>query len=180
MKAKINIHSITICAVFAALTAICSQISIPIGPVPVNLALLAVNLCAAVSGIKKGVISISVYIILGIAGLPVFAGFKGGIGVLAGPTGGYIAGYLICAAATALLCGIFKHRFIHVCISMAAGTALCYAFGTVWYSLSTSAGFIESVSVCVLPFLPGDVLKIIAAAVIAAKLRHILKKSHLI
>ena len=82
---------LAIMAFFAALTAICSQIQIPLPYIPINLALFSVHLCGILLGSKRAVLSQSVYLLLGLIGLPVFAGFKGGPGVLFGNTGGYIA-----------------------------------------------------------------------------------------
>ena len=94
-----------LCGLFAALMAICSFISIPLGftPVPVNLATLGVFLAGGLLGKKYGTVSIAVYVLLGAVGVPVFAGFKGGVGVLAGPTGGYIIGYIAAAFLVGLL-----------------------------------------------------------------------------
>ena len=97
--------ALVLCGIFAALMAICSFITIPLGftPVPINLATLGVFLTGGILGKKYGSISLIVYILLGAVGVPVFAGFKGGLGVLAGPTGGYIIGYLAAAFSTGLL-----------------------------------------------------------------------------
>ncbi|MCL2493626.1 MAG: biotin transporter BioY, partial [Clostridiales bacterium] len=85
-----------LCAVFAALTGVLSQIQIPLPftPVPINLALLPVFICGGALGAKRGAVSMVIYILLGAVGAPVFVGFSGGVGALAGPTGGYILGYL--------------------------------------------------------------------------------------
>ena len=83
---------ITMCALFAALTAICSQIQIPLPQIPINLALFSVCMAGAVLGAGYGSLSIIVYVLLGAVGVPVFAGFKGGFATITGPTGGYIVG----------------------------------------------------------------------------------------
>ena len=100
---------LALCGLFAALTAICSWISIPLGftPVPVNLGTLAVYLTAGLLGPKYGTISITVWALAGAVGVPVFSGFRGGIGVLAGPTGGYIIGYIVAAFIIGALIGVF-------------------------------------------------------------------------
>ena len=101
-QTRSNTASLVLCGLFAALTAICSYITIPLGftPVPINLATLAVFLAGGLLGKKYGTASIAVYVMMGAVGIPVFAGFQGGVGVLAGPTGGFIAGYI----AAAFLC----------------------------------------------------------------------------
>ncbi len=103
---------LALCGLFAALTAICSWISIPLGftPVPVNLGTLAVFLTAGLLGPKYGTISIAVYALAGAVGVPVFAGFRGGLGVLAGPTGGYIIGYIVAAFIIGVLISAFNKR----------------------------------------------------------------------
>ena len=104
--------ALVLCGIFAALMAICSFITIPLGftPVPINLATLGVFLTGGILGKKYGSISLIVYILLGAVGVPVFAGFKGGLGVLAGPTGGYIIGYLAAAFLTACRTGFHENR----------------------------------------------------------------------
>ncbi len=184
---------LVLCGLFAAITAICSFITIPLGftPVPVNLATLAVFLAGGILGKKYGTISISVYVLLGAAGVPVFAGFKGGIGVLAGPTGGYIIGYI----AAALVTGIFIDRFMELeirngknadmhnsvrqtalcAVSMIAGLMICYAFGTAWFMISTGTPLWASMLSCVIPFLPGDAVKIFVGAVLVKKIRPLVR-----
>ena len=94
---SITTKKIALCGLFAALTAVCAQISIPIGPVPINMAHLSVFMAAGILGSKYGALSQVVYLCLGAMGLPVFSGFMGGLGRLTGPTGGYIVGYVVTA-----------------------------------------------------------------------------------
>ncbi|MBQ9060740.1 MAG: biotin transporter BioY, partial [Firmicutes bacterium] len=169
-----------LCGLFAALMAICSFISIPLGftPVPVNLATLGVFLAGGLLGKKYGTISIAVYVLLGAVGVPVFAGFRGGVGVLAGPTGGYIIGYIAAAFLVGLLvellapkagrsAGRSAGREILACIlAMIAGLLACYLLGTLWFMVSTHTGVWASLVSCVFPFLPGDALKIAAGAIL--------------
>lgn len=99
-----NINGIILCGVFTAVVAVCSWITVPLPftQVPINLAILGVLLAGGLLGSKYGVLSLLVYILLGAVGLPVFAGFGAGLGALVGPTGGYIVGYLLCAAISGL------------------------------------------------------------------------------
>lgn len=178
-----------LCGLFAALTAICSLISIPLGftPVPINLGTLAVFLTGGVLGKKYGTISIVVYILLGSAGVPVFSGFRGGISVLAGPTGGYIIGYIGAVLAIGFMTEALlrKKNFAErqpkalntaaealiYTLSMTIGLLICYAMGTAWFMISTGTPLWASLVSCVLPFLPGDALKIAAAVLLVKKLR---------
>lgn len=141
-------------------------------------------------GKKYGSISLIVYILLGAVGVPVFAGFKGGLGVLAGPTGGYIIGYLAAAFLTGLLVELVftktgtdpgqrsakssTSRFIGIILAMIAGLAACYALGTAWFMISTGTGLGAALISCVIPFLPGDAAKIIVGALLVQKLRPVI------
>lgn len=165
-----------LCAFFAALTAVLSQISIPIQPVPVNLATLSVCLAGGVLGAGPAAVSQGIYVLLGIIGLPVFAGMSGGVGVAVGPTGGYLMGYVAEAWLIGFLCGKTGGGCVPTAFAMAAGSALLYTLGTAWFMLSTKTGFIVSLWLCVLPFLIGDALKIAAAAVVAPRLSRALRR----
>lgn len=158
-----TIYSMALMALFAALTAVFSQIMIPLGPIPINLALLAVFACGGTLGWKKGTASIALYIVLGLAGIPVFTGFQGGPAKIAGPTGGYILGYLFAVWIIGFFCDKIGRKTWILAFSMILGLAVCYLFGTLWFTFSTGTGIIESLAMCVLPYLPGDAGKIIAA-----------------
>ncbi len=168
-----KVKYLVLCALFAALTAILSQIMIPIGPVPINLALFAVILAGGLLGPKFGTVSQAVYVLLGLVGFPVFHGFSGGIGIVMGPTGGYIWGYIAAAWIVGLLVGRFGKKLWQIWLCMAAGIAACYTLGTAWFVISTGTGWIESLMICVVPFLLGDALKIIAAGLLTTKLRKL-------
>lgn len=170
-----------LCGLFAALTAICSWISIPLGftPVPVNLATLAVFLAGGLLGPKYGTLSLTVYTLIGAVGAPVFSGFRGGFSVLAGPTGGYIIGYIAAAFIAGLICHSLAgaasgkgSAVIKCVIGLILALAACYALGTLWFIISTGTGLKAAFVACILPFLPGDALKIIAATILIQKLRR--------
>lgn len=167
-----------LCAVFAALTAVCAWIAIPLPftPVPVVLATMATLLAGGLLGTKYGTLSMVVYLLLGAVGAPVFAGFKSGLGALAGPTGGFLIGYI----TSAFLCGLLlsklsknKLTWGRIFLAATAGLFSCYVLGTAWFMYSTGTGFYASMMMCVVPFLPGEVLKTIAAAFLIKKLRPI-------
>ncbi len=153
-----------LCALFTALTAVCSQVALPTPwGVPVNLALFGVYLAGTLLGPWWGAASQGVYLALAAFGLPVMAGFQGGPAALFGRTGGYALGYLLAAAVTGALCQ--KRRgFACLCAAMALGCAGCYAFGTVWFIALTGMAPRAALGLCVLPFLPGDAVKIALAA----------------
>ena len=158
------------CALFAALTAVFSQIAIPIEPVPVNLALFSVFLAGGQLGAANGSKSQAVYILLGAVGAPVFSNLHGGFQVLIGPTGGYIAGYVVAALAAGIVAERFGRKTVPVIIGCVIGLAACYTIGTVWYCFQSATPFGAALSLCVLPFLPGDTIKIAAAALIVPRL----------
>ena len=164
-------RQLVLAALFAALTAVCSQIQIPLPMIPINLALFAVHLCGALLGAKWGALSMAVYALLGAVGVPVFAGFGSGPAVLFGKTGGYILGYILCAAIVGLLSRRLGFTFPKLCLSMVIGVAVCYVFGTAWFMVISGLNLATSLSYCVLPFLPGDAVKILLAAFLALRLR---------
>lgn len=176
---KLTTKEITQSAVFAALICIMSVITVPASPVPLTLGLFAIMLTPIVLGAKKGVLSVLIYIFAGALGLPVFSGFQGGLQILAGPTGGYIISYIF----TALLIGIVSDRtktfdkkaFITLFFSCILGLLISYAFGTLHYQAITSASPKTALVQCFLIFLPFDIIKTLAAAVIGLDVRHRLK-----
>lgn len=164
---------IALCGLFAALAAVCSWITIPLGftPVPVNLATLAVFLAGGLLGKKYGPLSLLIYVLVGAVGAPVFAGFQGGAGVLAGPTGGYIIGYIAAAFIIGLIIEKNSRWYISA-VGMVCGLAACYLLGTAWFMFSTGTGLAPSLMMCVVPFLPGDGLKIAATTFLVTRLRR--------
>ena len=164
-------RSLVLAALMAALTAVCSQIQIPLPMVPINLALFAVHLAGALLGAKWGALSMAAYALLGAAGVPVFAGFTSGPAVLFGKTGGYILGYILCALVVGLLSRRLGFTMKGLCLSMLVGVAVCYIFGTIWFMVVTGMNLVTSLTYCVIPFLPGDAVKIVLAALLALRLR---------
>ncbi len=173
---KLNLKTLCACALMAAVCAVFSQISVPLAftPIVINLATLAVMVAGGLLGPVPAAVSLAVYVALGAAGLPVFSAFRGGIGHLAGPSGGFIIGYIFAAALTGLLTSRGS-GYIRLCLAMAAGSGICYAFGTAWYMISTGAALGPALLGCVLPFLPGDVVKILLGAYLVKRLSPVLK-----
>ena len=168
---RLTARDVVFCALFTALIAVFSQLALPIGPVPVSLATFGVMLCGLMLGWKRGALSVAVYILLGLAGAPVFAGLQGGAGRLLGPTGGYIVGYMPCAILSALRIRSIRNQFFSSCAALILGTAACYALGTAWFMLQSGRALLDSLTLCVLPFLPGDAAKIVLAALLAPRLK---------
>jgi len=173
-KNKMNIHQMIVVSFFAALTIIGAFLSIPFSPVPISLQTLFTLLSGMVLGSKNGAISQLLYIFLGAIGLPVFSGFRGGLGVLFGPTGGFLIGFVVAAYVV----GKFtenskKTNILFYFIAGLLGTFIIYLTGISYLSLITQIGIRESVMVGIIPFLFGDILKIIVASFIAFRLKFV-------
>ena len=159
---KNNTKNLVLTALFAALTAVLAQIQLPIGPVPFNLAVLGAFLSGMLLPSAWAACSMGVYLLMGLVGIPVFAGFKAGPAVLFGGTGGYILGYIVIALFTALAVKRFKSP-LPVGLSMLAGLAACYVLGTAWFMAVTGNGLVESLGWCVFPFVVPDIAKGVGA-----------------
>lgn len=168
-------YDIVYIAVFAVIMAICSWISIP-AAVPFTLQTFGVFIAVGVLGGKRGSLSVLVFILLGAIGIPVFVNFSGGIGVLAGPTGGYIIGFLFSALLMWAMEKLPGKKSVMQIVSMIAGLIVCYAFGTVWFvivygRMNGPIGFTAALASCVVPFIIPDIIKIALAYVLSRKLR---------
>ncbi len=164
-------------ALFTALIAVCSQICIPApaGIPPVTLQTLAVFLAGGLLGRKCASLSVLVYLLLGTIGVPVFARFGSGVAYLIGTTGGYLIGFLFTAFFVGWICEKLGRKFWVSVVSMTVGLLFCYLFGTVWFMIvyawhTGPIGLIETLGLCVFPFLPFDVGKIIIAALLVNRL----------
>lgn len=167
-------HSMVLAALFAALLSILSQITIPMAPVPINLALLAVYLCAMVLQPGWAAASVGLYLLMGLLGLPVFSGLRGGPSSLFGITGGYLWGYILTAGAVSLLSPL-ADRFFKRVLVLSLGLLCCYIPGTLWLMMLTGRGWSQALPLAVYPFLPGDAIKIVMAAALAPRMKRTLK-----
>jgi biotin transport system substrate-specific component len=159
-------RTIAFSGAFIGLIAVGSWISVPFVPVPITLQTLFVLLAGTVMH-RSAVIPVTLYVILGALGLPVFHNGIAGIGVLLGPTGGYLVGFIPASLAAGLA---YEHTRPALRISgLATATALIYIFGIGWLVLSTGMGLLPAVIIGMLPFLPGDAVKAIAAYQIAER-----------
>lgn len=168
-------------AVFTAIISVLAQISIPLGViVPFTLQTLGMFLAGAMLGWKRGTLSVILYVLLGAVGLPVFAGFSGGVSVLFGPTGGYIIGFIFTALAVGFMTDKLGRKLWVLAVSMIIGLLLCYIFGTAWFIIlyniqGNAMDLITALGYCVFPFLIADGLKIIVAALLVNRLDKIIK-----
>lgn len=161
-------------ALFVALIACGAFVSIPIGPVPIVLQNLFVLLAGLIIGPAWGLACVAVYLIIGFAGLPVFAGATAGAGKLFGPTGGYLLGYLPAVMATGTISKALKKTMPGDIVALIAGSLIVYAAGVPWLKFAFSMSWSKAFAAGMLPFLIGDGLKIIAAALIAKKIRPLI------
>lgn len=160
-------------ALFAALTAVCSQLAVPMPwGVPINLATMAVFLAAALLPLPYAVASQAVYLALGMLGAPVFSAFRGGFDVLVGPTGGYLVGYLLAVALTGGLLCLGKRTGARYVFAMVVGLLGCYALGTAWFMYLMQMDLMSALWMCVIPYLIGDGLKIAVATTLALRLQQ--------
>ena len=174
-----NTRKIVYTAMFAVLMAVCSWISIPTA-IPFTMQTFAVFLALNYLGGKSGVISVMVYQLLGLIGLPVYANGTSGAGMLFGSTGGYMIGWIFSGLTMWLLEHALGHRPWAQAVSMIAGLFVCYALGTAWYmavyaSNTGPIGLWTAISWCVLPFVIPDILKLGLAFLIGKRLKQIVK-----
>ena len=167
------------CAVMAALMGAVAPLSIPLKPVPITLGTMMVLLAAQLLGWRWGTVSVLVYLLMGAVGLPVFSGYLGGLSRLAGPTGGYLIGYLPLALIAGAVCGRTRNRFLQA-LGMIAGVLACYLLGTVWFCLQGGYTVGVALTKCVTPFLPFDAAKIAVVLVLGPILKDRLVKAKLL
>ena len=160
-------RKLTRCALFAALMAPCAWIGLPLGHTVFTMQTFGVLLALGILGGKRGTISILCYLLLGAAGLPVFSGFRGGIGAILGPTGGYLWGFL----ATGLVFWLLEKWSRPA--AMIAGIIVCYACGTIWYMTYTGGALAAVLAQTVLPYLIPDALKLVLALRLTKRLKKI-------
>lgn len=169
---KIRTKQMVLIALMTAVTCVLGPLSIPLpfSPVPISLTNFAIFLAIFVLGMKSGTISFIIYLLLGAIGVPVFSSFRGGLQVLAGPTGGYLIGFIFLALIMGFALDHFDRKLVPTIIGMIIGMAVCYAFGTVWLAKLLSLSFKEGLIMGVIPYLAGDAAKIIIAAIVGPKL----------
>lgn len=173
---RFSTRDMAMIGLMTAVTCVVAPLAIPIGPVPISLTTLILYFSVYLLGTKQAFISCVIYLLLGMVGLPVFSGFTGGPAKLAGPTGGYLLGYLLMI----LIAGIFISRsdgkkWIDL-TGMILGTAALYTLGTIWLSAQAGIGLKAALFAGVIPFIPGDVVKILLALFYARKIRSILNR----
>ena len=160
-----KIQDLTLIALMAALTCILGPMSItlPFTPVPISFTNLVI-----------------VYLLIGAVGLPVFSGFSGGLAKLAGPTGGYLVGFIFLALISGFFTEKFSNNVIMTAIGMILGTAVTYTFGTIWLCAQMHLTFIQGLYAGVIPYLPGDAAKIIVAIIAGSAVKKAVVKARVL
>lgn len=179
---KTTIYQLALSGLMTAIICILAPMSIPIpfSLIPISFTNLAIYFTVFIIGWKRGTISYLVYLLIGLVGLPVFSGFEGGVGKIAGPTGGYLIGFIFMT----MICGIFVEKFtgkiyMYV-IGMIIGTCVAYGFGAAWLAYQTNRTFVEALLVGVVPYLLGDGIKIVVACIAGPMIRKVLLKAGLV
>lgn len=169
---KNSVHEMTTISLMTAVLCIIGPIAIPLGTIPISLTNFILYLMLYISNTKSCCTSYCLYLLLGIVGLPVFSGFSGGLAKLAGPTGGYLAGFIFLILTLG-----FSHS---PCVGMILGTLIAYLFGTIWFCMQMKCTLYYALTICVFPFLIGDAIKILLACKIGPIIRKTLRRANLI
>ena len=175
-----NIKRLTRIAIAAVLIAVCSWITIP-SVVPFTMQTFAVFCAVLILGGKDGTIAVGIYMLLGIVGLPVFSGFRGGIGHLLGPTGGYIVGFIFSGLCYMAMESLMEKKKNMKYVALVLGLILCYAVGTLWFGVvmnqkGTAYGAWKILTLCVFPYIIPDLVKMALAVVISGRVKKLIQK----
>lgn len=178
-KPMISIQQMAVIAVMTAVTCVIAPFSLPIGPVPVSLGSFAIYLSVYVLGWKRATLSCIIYLLLGLVGIPVFSGWQAGPAKVFGPTGGYMLGYLLVTVVSGILIDRFYHKIWAGAFALVLGTLLLYGAGTAWLAYQANMNFTDALWAGVIPFIPGDIVKIIVAMAVGIPVRSRLKQADL-
>lgn len=168
---KITTYQMAVTALMAAVLCVIGPLSVPIGAIPISLSNFVISMTVWLLGPKFGTLSVAIYLALGAVGMPVFSGYGGGLAKLAGPTGGYLIGYLAMAFIGGLFVEKSKGNPVISGIGLVIGVAVSYVFGTAWFVFQMGCELSYALAVCVYPFIAFDLAKVIIACVVGALLR---------
>ena len=174
---KLTTYQMSVTALMAAVMCVLGPLTVPIGAVPISLANFVICLTAWLLGPKFGTLSVAVYLLIGLVGVPVFSGYGAGIAKLAGPTGGYLVGYLLLAFIGGLFIEKSNGQPVVSGIGLVLGDAACYVLGTAWFVFQMQCELSYALSVCVYPFIALDLAKIVVSCVVGALLRKRLEQA---
>lgn len=175
-----KLHMLNVTALFAAIISILAQVNIPLQPVPITGQTLAIGLAATILGKKYGTLSVLLYLLIGSVGVPVFAEMSGGLGVVVGPTGGYLLGFI----PSAFLIGWYIEKtsssVFQAFIANVIGMVTSLVFGTIWLKFAASISWTVAISTGVLPFILVGLLKAFLAAYLGVVVKKRLKAARLL
>lgn len=179
LQRKTNIKELTLLGLMTAILCIFAPLSLllPISPVPISLATFAIYLCVYLLGARRGAICCIMYFLIGLIGIPVFSSFAAGPAVLLGPTGGYLIGYLFIALIGGLFIDRWPTKPLWCFAGLLLGTGACYAMGTLWLAYQAGITLPAALAAGVLPFIPGDLVKMILVLLIAPQIRKLLNRA---
>ena len=179
-KKKFSLTQLIFMALMAAVMCIAGPLAVPIGPVPITLTNLVIYIAVGVLGTTQGTISYCLYLLLGMVGLPVFSGYAGGLGKLTGPTGGYLIGFIAMILIGGIIMEKTNRNIVATCIAWVVGTAAAYLFGTIWFVYLMHCSVMYALTICVFPFIIGDIVKIIVGTILGKEVRKALSKAGII
>lgn len=182
IDAKHSTYEMSLIAIMTAITCILGPLSVPIpfSVVPISFTNLAIYFTVFILGRKKGTISYVIYLLLGLAGLPIFSGFTGGPGKLFGPTGGYLIGFIFMAFISGFFIDLFYGNLFLCLLGLLLGTAVNYLLGTAWLAYQMNLTFYQALMAGVIPYLIGDGIKIAIALIAGPMIRKRLTRANLL
>jgi biotin transport system substrate-specific component len=169
-----NIKLLVTAGIMTALMAVMSNIAIPFSGIVLSLGTLGIFLTGMMLTPRYALLSTFAYLLLGIVGAPVFAGFSSGIGTFLGPTGGFLVAYPIMAFVVSI-CFTGEKNYFRRAIGIIAALVVCYALGGGWYAYYSGVGFVKSLTIVALPFLPFDIGKAVLAVIISGSVKKLVK-----
>lgn len=178
MSQKLKLKDLVYSALLTAIIIVLGLISFPLpfSPVPVTGQTLGIMLAGSILTVRQVILSISAFLLLGIAGVPVFAGGTGGIGIIFGPRGGYLIGFLVGGVVIAFLRGKKTNIFRLGLANLVGGIIVIYIFGVLWLSYAAKLGLAKAFLVGALPYIPGDLFKTVAATILGSRIQTQLKR----
>ncbi|MDT3700417.1 MAG: biotin transporter BioY [Thermincola sp.] len=178
MSKKLELKDYTFAALFTSIIYVLGFVTIPLpfSPVPITGQTLGVMLAGSMLTVRQAALSLGAFLLLGTAGVPFFAGGVGGLGIIAGPRGGYLVGFLFGAIIIALLKGKENNIFRLGLANIIGGIVVIYIFGVIWLSHVMDLTLVKGFAVGALPYLPGDFIKVVIAVAVSAKAGVYLRK----
>lgn len=177
---RMTTYQLAVTALMAAVMCVLGPLSVPIGEVPISLTNLVICFAVWLLGARFGTLSVLVYLLLGAVGLPVFSAYSGGLAKLAGPTGGYLIGFLPMAFLGGLIIEKTKGQPVLSGLGLVLGIAVSYALGTAWFVFQMGCDLQYALAVCVYPFIVFDLAKVVLTVLVGGVVRRRLVEAKLL